>query len=223
MVAYLLIPGAGGAASYWERVIPLIEQAGHVAVAVDLPGPDPTAGLPEYADLVVAAAQPHPSVVLVAQSMGGFTAPMAAERLPVQELVLVNAMIPIPGETPGQWGEATGSAEAREAVAREAGYGEFDLETYFLHDVDTDGLTDDQRDESAAAWGTPCTFTSWPERTRVLVGADDRLFPAEFQARVAKERLGVDADIRPGGHLIALAHPEVVAGYLLSGPEGWSP
>ena len=51
---------------------------------------------------------------------------------------------------------------------------------------------------------------------RVLVGADDRFFPADFQQRVAKERLGIDADMRPGGHLIALARPEVVAEYLLT-------
>jgi pimeloyl-ACP methyl ester carboxylesterase len=217
MVAYVLIPGAGGAGSYWARVIPLLERSGHEVVAVDLPGPDPTAGLAEYADIVVAAAQQFSSVVLVAQSLGGFTAPMAAERLPLQELVLVNAMIPEPGETPGEWGDVTGSAQARERAARLGGYGEFDLQTYFLHDVDTEGLTEDQRDETDTVFGSPCAFTSWPSPTRVLVGADDRLFPADFQARVAKERLGTDVDIRPGGHLIALAHPEVVADYLMHG------
>ena len=117
MTAYVLIPGAGGASSYWCRVAPLLERAGQDVVAVDLPGPDPEAGLPQYADLVVSAAKPFPSVVLVAQSMGGFTAAMAAERLPVHELILVNAMIPVPGERPGEWWDATGSVEAREAAA----------------------------------------------------------------------------------------------------------
>ena len=215
MTAYVLIPGAGGASSYWSRVAPLLEKAGHEVVAVDLPGPDPTAGLPEYAELVVSAAKRFPRVVLVAQSMGGFTAPLAAERLPVQELVLVNAMIPVPGERAGEWWDATGSVAAREAAARREGYGEFDVDTYFLHDVDTAGLPDDQHDEHEAAFASPCTFTAWPERVRVLVGADDRFFPADFQRRVAKERLGVDADVRPGGHLIALAYPDIVAEYLI--------
>ncbi len=89
-------------------------------MSVDLPGPDPTAGLPEYADLVVAAAQQFSDVVIVAQSLGGFTAPMAAERLQVRvrEIVLVNAMIPVPGETPGQWWQATGAIEERESAAQ---------------------------------------------------------------------------------------------------------
>src|SRR3954464_4601178 len=211
MTSYVLIPGAGGSSSYWSRVVPLLEHAGHRAVAVDLPGPDPHAGLPEYADLVVRAARDFDEVVLVGQSLGGFTAPMAAEALPVKELVLVNAMIPGPGETPGQWSDATGAADAREEAARLGGYGDFDLETYFLHDVDTAGLEDDQRPESDAVWGSSCTFTSWPkDRVRVLVGADDRLFPAEFQQRVAKDRLGIDADVMPGRHLIALADPVAV-------------
>jgi pimeloyl-ACP methyl ester carboxylesterase len=211
----VLIPGAGGVASYWSRVVPLLEQQGHQAVAVDLPGPDPAAGLREYAGAVVAAAEQFPRVVLVAQSLGGFTAPMAAERVRVDTLILVNAMVPVPGETPGQWWDATGAVPAREAAAKDGGYGDFDVATYFLHDVDTAGLVDDQREESDAAFATPCAFTSWPATTRVLAGADDRFFPPDFQARVAKDRLGVDVDVRPGGHLIALAQPRVVADYLL--------
>src|SRR3954466_16234248 len=222
MTSYVLIPGAGGSSSYWSRVVPLLEHAGHPAGAVDPPGPDPQAGLPEYADLVVRAARDFDDVVLVAQSLGGFTAPMAAEAmaaeaLRVQELVLVNAMIPVPGETPGSWWDATGAVEARDEAAGLGGSRALDVETYFLHDVDTTGLEEGQRPESDAAFGSPCTFTSWPQgRVRVLVGADDRFFPAEFQRRVAKDRLGIDADGMPGGHLIALAHPAAVADYLTS-------
>jgi hypothetical protein len=51
---------------------------------------------------------------------------------------------------------------------------------------------------------------------RVVAGADDRFFPAEFQRRVARERLGLDTDELSGGHLMALAHPEPLAGYLVA-------
>lgn len=170
---YLLLPGAGGAASYWSRVAPMLVDAGHRVVAGDLPGPSAKAGLPEYTDLVVAAAGETPSVVLVAQSLGGFTAAMAAERLLVQELVLVNAMIPVPGETPGRWWEATGAVQAREAAAERGGYGAFDAAKYFRHDVDTLGFEEGQN-ESEAVFDTRCMFTSWPAAPiRVLAGADD--------------------------------------------------
>ena len=40
--------------------------------------------------------------------------------------------------------------------------------------------------------------------TRFIVAEDDRLFPLEFQRRVVGERLGVDVEAVPGGHLAAL-------------------
>ena len=61
-----------------------------------------------------------------------------------------------------------------------------------------------------------CDFTAWPAvRVRVVAGAGDRFFPVGFQRRVARERLGVEADVLPGGHLIALAQPHALARYLL--------
>jgi pimeloyl-ACP methyl ester carboxylesterase len=222
MMTYLLIPGAGGAAWYWHRVAPLLEKAGHQAIAVDLPGDDERAGLAEYAGLVTQAAAGHDDVVLVAQSLGGFTAPLAASRLPLRALVLVNAMIPVPGETPGAWWEDTGWEQARIAAAERGGYPtEFDLSSYFLHDVPPEVAAsgaDEQRPEVAAAFGSVCDFAAWPAvPIRVLAGADDRFFPAEFQRRVARDRLGLEADVRPGGHLIALSQPEGLTEYLLTG------
>lgn len=200
--------------------MPLLEQAGHEAVAVDLPGDDPHAGLPEYAALVLEAVAGRDDVVVVAQSMGGFTAPMVADRRPVSRLVLLNAMVPLPGETAGQWWDAVGSEEARLTAARAAGYTEdVDLDTYFLHDVDPAvAATGEahQRPEVDRAFETPCDIVSWPDvPTRVVAGADDRFFPVALQRRVARERLGLDLETVPGGHLAALSHPAELTAYLL--------
>ena len=226
MSTFVLIPGAGGAASFWYRVVPLLEAAGHEAIAVDLPGADESAGLPEYTGLVAAAIGRRRDVVLVAQSMGAFTAPMVCARVPVDLLVLVNAMIPRPGETPGQWWGNTGSEEAQVAAARDGGYpAEIDLEAYFLHDLPAEVLTSGQvsgQPEADIAFGQPCAIDRWPlVPTRVISGRDDRLFPLEFQRRVAKDRLGLDADVVPGGHLAALSFPAELTAQLtgyLSGP-----
>src|SRR5919201_4939602 len=46
---FLLLPGAGGAARwYWRLVATRLQEGGHKAVPVDLPGYDPAIGLPEY-------------------------------------------------------------------------------------------------------------------------------------------------------------------------------
>jgi hypothetical protein len=41
-------------------------------------------------------------VILVAQSLAGFSASLVSGRVPVTLLVLMNAMIPRPGETGGE-------------------------------------------------------------------------------------------------------------------------
>jgi Alpha/beta hydrolase family len=200
-------------------VVPLLVEAGHGAIAVDLPGDDETAGLPRYTELVVDAIGGRSEVILVAGSLGGFTAPLVCERVPVRELVLVNAMIPDPGELARDWWAHTGALEAQQEAARTGGYGAFDVASYFLHDVDAETVAEGepyQRVEADAAFESECDFEAWPAiRTRVLAGADDRFFPVGLQCRVARERLGVEADVLPGGHLLPLVQPRLVADYLL--------
>ena len=71
--------------------------------------------------------------------------------------------------------------------------------------------------EADAVFGSVCSFEAWPSvPIRVVVGADDRFFPVEFQRTLARDRLRVEADVLPGGHLIALARPLGLAEYLLN-------
>jgi pimeloyl-ACP methyl ester carboxylesterase len=219
MSRFVLIPGAGGVAWYWHRVVPRLWDAGHEAVAVDLPGDDESAGLAEYARLVVSAVGDHRDTVLVAQSLGGFTAPLVGSQIPVQSIVLVNAMIPEPGETPSAWSGNTGSAAARTAAAEQCGYSvDFDLATYFLHDVPPEVAAageQHQRDEAATVFDSACEFEAWPDvPIRVVAGAADRLFPVDFQRQVARDRVAVEADVIRGGHLMALSNPSGLVGYL---------
>ena len=112
---FLLIPGAGGTSWYWHRLAPHPEREGHAVIAVDLPASDDRAGLQEYADVVVApaATKDWDHLVVVAQSMGGLTAPLVCSRLPVERLVLLNAMVPTPGESGNDWWVNTGQDAAR--------------------------------------------------------------------------------------------------------------
>lgn len=224
---FVLVPGAGGAGWYWHRVVPLLEATGHTAVPVDLPGDDESAGLREYAAIALAAARDHDGVVLVGQSLGGFTVPMVAEALgdagrPPRGIVLINAMIPAPGETPGTWWDNVGQAAARLEAAKQGGWpDEFDLDSCFFHDVDPQvaaAAEQHQRPEADAVFGSVCDIRAWPDvPTRVIAGADDRFFPLALQQRVARERLGTEPRAVPGGHLVALSQPEVVASALAKG------
>ena len=218
--SFILIPGAGGMAWYWHRVVPLLEQAGCEAIAVDLPADDPSKGLHDYADVVTQAIGSRTNVILVAQSLGGFTAPLVCARKAVSGLIFVNGMIPQPGETAGAWWGNTRAVDARIAAARAGGYTpQFDLPTYFLHDVPEAvlrGGPSRQREQSDPMFGQPCQFERWPGiPTRVIAAADDRFFPLEFQKRIAQERLNAEVEVIRGGHLVALSQPEELAAWLL--------
>ncbi len=83
MTTYVLVHGAGNDAWYWHLVEPELRAAGHDVVAPDLPCDDDRAGFAEYADVVVDAIGDRRDLVVVAQSLGGFTAPLVGERRPV--------------------------------------------------------------------------------------------------------------------------------------------
>ena len=66
-------------------------------------------------------------------------------------------------------------------------------------------------------FGSVCDFEAWPQvPVHAVAGESDRFFPVDFQRRLARDRLGVDADVLPGGHLMALSQPAALADYLLT-------
>ena len=222
MTTVALIPGAGGLGWYWHLVERDLQNRGYDAFAVDLAAYGRT-GLPAYADAVVDAIDGRSDVALVAQSMGAFTAPLVWQRVPTRMVIFVNAMIPQPGETPGEWWDNVGSEQARMAAATRDGYRtEFDLTTYFMHDIPQHLAEEMQRRAGSQLderFHDPCTFDVWPPvPVHIVAGRDDRFFPVELQRRIARQRLGVDAVIETGGHLAALTHPEehadLIATYL---------
>ena len=217
MVTYVLVHGAGGSDSwYWHRVAPELRVLGHDVVAPDLPIDDDSAGLEEFADVVVGAIGQRTDLVLVAQSMAGFTAPLVCERVPVDLLVLVAAMVPAPGESASEWWTNTGWEQAvREEEMRTGRFPEdrYDLMRTFFHDVPPDVVAEAMdrgvRQESATPFEQPWPLHAWPNvATRFLLCSKDRFFPAKFQRRVVKERLGITPDELDSGHTPALSHPK---------------
>jgi pimeloyl-ACP methyl ester carboxylesterase len=215
MATFVLLPGAGSDSWYWHLVVPDLEVAGHDVVAVDLPVTDDEATFTDHADVVVDAIgerrlEEAGDVVLVAQSMAGFTAPLVAARVPVKLMVLVAAMVPRPGESGGEWWANTGHATA---IASD------DLTELFLHDVPDDvaaGSAEHVVPQAEGVFADPWPLDAWPDvPTRFLLCRDDRFFPAEFQRRVVRERLGFEPDEMDGGHLPALSRPHELAQRLL--------
>jgi pimeloyl-ACP methyl ester carboxylesterase len=224
----VLIPGAGGSAWYWHRVTPLLDEAGVEGIAVELPAADDSADLTTYADVVCDAvlnvnAGLDGPLVLVGQSMGAFTAPMVADRIGAAMIVLVNPMVPMAGESPGQWWDATGQDQAMAEHFRRIGLPDKDFDPVedFFHDVPAqvrdEAFSQPPPRQSDTPFGQTWPLDGWPDvPTRVVAGSDDRFFPLEFQRRVVRERLGLDVAVLPGGHLMALSRPRELADHLLA-------
>ena len=214
MATYVLIHGAGDSGWYWHLLEAELRDRGHDVVAPDLPSEDDAAGLPEYADVVVDAIGDRSDLVVVAQSFGGFTAPLVCDRAPVDLLVLLAGMVPSPGEPPDDWWANTGYARARRERDQRDGRPPDDI-ALFLHDVPPDLAAEALRrgrDQSATPGREPWPLRAWPNvPTRFLLCRDDRFFPAAFLRRVVRERLGITPDEMDGSHCVALSRPKELA------------
>jgi len=219
---FLLLPGAGGDAWVWSRVKSELIARGHAAASVDLPVEDESCGIEEYAESALSAVDvgTHPLVVVL--SLGAFTAALVCLEIEATSLIFVNGMIPLPGETPGEWWEATGQATAKAAndvrEGRDPG-APFDPITTFFHDMPADVVLEAEhhnRVQSSGPFTSSWALPRWPDvPVDVVIGRDDRFFPVEFQKLLAEERLGIEPQIVDGGHLLPLSNPLELARLLV--------
>lgn len=108
MSVFVLVHGAWHGAWCWDRVVPLLEEAGHRAVRLDLPGhnqdktPALLVTLESYANAVINSLEAHSEpVILVGHSMAGVVITQVAEYLParIKKLVYLSACLPQDGES----------------------------------------------------------------------------------------------------------------------------
>lgn len=103
MPTFVLIPGAGTDPRVYDATIEALRKLGSEAIAPPLPLRDQDATPSDHADAVAGAVPAGEDLVVVAQSLGAFSGPLVAARVPVAQLILLAPMIPRPGETAGEW------------------------------------------------------------------------------------------------------------------------
>ncbi|MEU3623818.1 alpha/beta hydrolase [Amycolatopsis coloradensis] len=216
MATFVLIHGGGGSAWDFHLLEAELTGRGHDVVAVNLPIEDEKAGFDEHVDTVTKAIGDRGDLVVLGHSYGGFTAPLVAERHSARLLVMLTAMIPKPGETPGDWWGNTGFEDAKDLSDEEK----------FYNGVPADLVVDagsHGRNQVSAEWGQPWPLEKWPDvPTKALIAREDRFFTPEFQRRVVQDRLGFAPDEIKGSHSVPLSHPKALAdrleSYLTSDP-----
>jgi hypothetical protein len=203
VATYVLIHGAGDVGWYWHLVEAELRGLGHDMVVMDLPVDDDSAGLSDYADVVVKAIGDRRDLVVVAQSFGGYVAPIVCDRLPTRLLVLVAAMIPTPGEPANALLANTGYPQVQHDDSSDL--------AIFYHDVDpalaAEALAKGRR-QSETPWQEPWPLDAWPQvTTRCQICRNDRIFPASWLRGVVRDRLGITPDEIDSGHTPALSRP----------------
>ncbi len=108
MATYIFVSGAWHAGWCWERVAPLLQAAGHTAIAPDLLGmgadrtPLSSVSLAAWADQIAQLIRSvDEQVILVGHSRGGVVISEAAERVPdqIRTLVYVTAFLVPSGQS----------------------------------------------------------------------------------------------------------------------------
>jgi pimeloyl-ACP methyl ester carboxylesterase len=95
LTKFVLAHGSWHGSWCWERVRPILVEAGHEVVTVDLPSGNPSADVMDYVAVIEKAIEPPlNSVVLVAHSSAGIAASVVARRLALGKVVLVAGFLP---------------------------------------------------------------------------------------------------------------------------------
>ena len=224
MATFVLLHGAASDGWYWHLVEPRLQAAGHRTIAPDLPCDDDAPGSPSTPTSSWrrrAAAAAGDDLVLVAQSMAGFTAPIVATRIPVAMIVLVAAMTPAPGESGGEWWANTGPARPTTRRWRPSACRPSRSTRPRCSSTTSRPTSSPSRSPTSRASPTrrsrrrgrsPPGPTSRPGSCCAATTACSR---PTFQRRVVGARLGITPDEMDGGHLPALAHPDELAVRLL--------
>ena len=225
-VTFALVHGAWHGAWCWERLVEPLRRRGHDALAMELPGEDPDAGLAEYADTIAAALEGvGGDVVLVGHSVSGLVLPLAASRRPVRGIVYLAAFVPAAGES-----MAEQFASSPEPILFLEGGRETDaLGRSRWTDPETTArvLYPDLAPEDAA-WASarlrpqgqatqretqPASLPPVPAVS--VVCSNDRALNPAWSRRVSRERLGSEPIELAAGHFPMITHPEALASVLV--------
>ncbi len=164
----------------------------------------------------------HPAVIW-GHSLGGCTAPLAAELLGATQLVMLAAMVPEPGESLDAWWSNTGypRAVAKQAAQDGGITGNADPMILFYNGAPKGLAREAERRaqaQSLAPMWAPWPMDEWPNvPTRFILCRDDHFCSPDFFRELVPHRLGMEPEEIDGGHYPMLSGPAELAGVLVNG------
>lgn len=222
----VLLHGMLGSAESWQRVVPLLVDAGYRVLALDLPGHglsprDPTMTLEGAADAVVDTVRAfvdNPPAVAIGHSYGALLLAAAAERMRPDVAVYVDAPLSFPG------GADRGAALARYEGDKRVRTSRWLREVrphYSEADAVVEGRAAERFDPATSASISAGPGGSWlPSPGSIVLRAEPSAFVTDADVRMLRDR-GVDVrSIPDAAHTVWYSHFDAFVAAL---PEIFSP
>lgn len=214
-VSVVLVHGAFSNSSAWNKVIPILQDAGIEVSAAQLPLSSLESDAAAVSRLIDLHKKP---VVLVGHSYGGNVITQAGASDKVEALVYVAAFALKSGQSISSLLEGKPAAPWRtEAVADKGGYVRLSPEgvsKYFAPDLpasETALIAATQGPISYKVNKEALSVTAWSKRpTYYVVAENDKIIPPKLQAYFAK-RMGAQTTTVPSSHVAMLSQPLAVA------------
>lgn len=232
MTTFALVHGAWHDAWCWERVVPLLQDAGHGVIAPDMPSDVGSADFDAYADHMCAALQGcDDDVVVVAHSLAGTTGALVADRRPVRHLVYLCAAVPEGGKSLiDQWqaepdmvhpafgdGWLQGLTDPDDQMRTAWVDHEFAGKVFYADcdDATVAEAVSHLRLQSGYPWTLPCSLSEHPSVSCTSVVCSEDLVVNPVWSRRTAQHIGAEIVELPGSHSPMLSRPSAVAEVLL--------
>jgi len=224
----VLVHGAFSDGSVWSKVIPILMNAGHQVIAVQMPLHSLNDDIATVKRAIDHIGGP---VTLVGHSYGGFVITNAAYNNPnVTRLVYIAALAPDEGETGNDFFESLPEEFSKtffeSIVSDSAGY------LYFNPDKFRESFAQDVDPTEANIWATVQKPTNqsltaeksgspaWKQLpTWYQISENDRLIPPDIQ-RLFAERINATTLSLNSSHASLLSHPDDIAELILNATNG---
>lgn len=228
MTLFALLHGGLHYGSCWDAVSAELKRRDHRVVAPDLPVDDDSAGALRWAQVAIDAIEGEiddesEDVVVVAHSISGLCAPVAATLYPVRQMVFVGGLLPVPGQSFAEHlGANPDAITFPEPQAQGAGPFGLTWESVrdgFYHDCPEPMARhafDELRHQSFTVFTERCPIDRWPDTpsTYVLM-RDDHAVGESWARRNAVGRIGARVVELDGGHSPFFSRPVELSGVLL--------
>jgi pimeloyl-ACP methyl ester carboxylesterase len=224
----VLVHGAFSDGSVWSKVIPILMNAGHQVIAVQMPLHSLNDDIATVKRAIDHIGGP---VTLVGHSYGGFVITNTAYNNPnITGLVYIAALAPDEGETGNDFFESLPEEFSKtffeSIVSDSAGY------LYFKPDKFRESFAQDVDPTEVNIWATVQKPTNqsltaeksgppaWKQLpTWYQVSENDRLIPPDIQ-RLFAERMNATTISLNSSHASLLSHPDDIAELILNATKG---